>query len=87
MEKRILIVDDSETNVEVLQELLEDEYELATAATGEECLERMRTFAPDLVLLDVMMPGIDGYETCRQIKSAPGGELTQVILVSAKAAT
>ncbi len=87
MEKRILIVDDSETNVEVLQELLEDEYELATAATGEECLERMKTFGPDLVLLDVMMPGIDGCETCRQVKSAPGGELTQVILVSAKAAT
>ncbi len=85
MRRRILIVDDHPTNVAVLQELLEDEYELETASSGEECLEKVREFGPDVILLDLMMPGIDGYETCRRIKSAPYGELSQVVLVSAKA--
>jgi len=87
MDQRILIVDDSPTNVEILRELLGDHYELETAASGEECLEKLRTFSPDLVLLDVMMPGIDGYETCRRIKQSPCGNFTQVILVTGKAAT
>ena len=87
MDQRILIVDDSPTNVEILRELLCDHYVLETAANGEECLQRLRTFSPDLVLLDVMMPGIDGYETCRRIKQSPCGNFTQVILVTGKAAT
>jgi putative two-component system response regulator len=82
---RILIVDDSEINVEILKEILADSYQLATASTGQQCLEVMREFCPDLVLLDVMMPGISGYEVCRQIKSSPVGAFTQVILVSGKA--
>ncbi|MCR4411044.1 MAG: response regulator [Thermoguttaceae bacterium] len=82
---RILIVDDSEINVEILKEILSDSYQLATASTGEECLNVIREFAPDLVLLDVMMPGISGYEVCRRIKASPVGAFTQVILVSGKA--
>ncbi len=82
---RILIVDDSEINVEILKEILSDSYHLATASTGEECLNVIREFAPDLVLLDVMMPGISGYEVCRRIKTSPVGAFTQVILVSGKA--
>jgi len=85
MDQRILIVDDSPTNVEILRELLYDHYELETAASGEECLQKLLTFSPDLVLLDVMMPGIDGYETCRRIKQSPCGNFTQVILVTGKA--
>ncbi len=87
MRKRILIVDDNETNIAVLHELLEDEYEIAAANSGEEGLETLEDFAPDLVLLDIMMPGIDGYETCRRIKATPAGNLTQVMLVSAKSST
>jgi len=85
MNKRILIVDDCPVNVEILRELLQDDYELATAASGEECLDKLRQFSPDLVLLDIMMPGINGYETCRRIKEGPTGDFTQVILVSGKA--
>lgn len=84
MNKRILIVDDNKNNVMILQEVLYDEYELETAESGEECLEKLKQFGPDIVLLDIMMPGIDGYETCHQIKSLPYGELTQVILLSSK---
>lgn len=84
MQKRILIVDDCEVNVEILAELLGEEYELAAAAGGEECLQQVRAFSPDLVLLDIMMPGVDGYEACRQIKQSPCGDFTQVILVSGK---
>jgi len=84
VEHRILIVDDNEVNVEILQQLLCDKYELDVARSGEECLEKLRSFNPDLVLLDVMMPGIDGYETCRQIKQSPYGSFTQVIMVSGR---
>jgi putative two-component system response regulator len=82
---KILVVDDCETNVEVLEELLHEEYELQVALSGEQCLELVRTWGPDLVLLDIMMPRLDGYKTCRQIKDSPVGPFTQVILISGKA--
>ncbi len=84
MEQRVLIVDDNEVNIEILEQLLRDKYELDVARSGEECLEKLRSFNPDLVLLDVMMPGIDGYETCRRIKESPYGSFTQVIMVSGR---
>ena len=65
---RILIVDDNATNVDILRRILRKEYDLETAANGEECLAKIPAFKPQLVLLDIMMPGIDGYETCRRIK-------------------
>lgn len=81
---RILIVDDNATNVDILRRLLRNDYELATAASGEECLATVPVFKPQLILLDIMMPGIDGYEACRRIKSSAVGEFVQVILVSGK---
>ena len=81
---RILIVDDIPTNVDILRRILRKDYELDTAASGEECLAKLPAFRPQLVLLDIMMPGIDGYETCRRIKSSDLGEFIQVILVSGK---
>ncbi len=85
VDNRILIVDDSHVHREVLRELLCGQFDLRTASSGEEGLRLLQTFSPDLVLLDIMMPGIDGYETCRRIKNGPLGNFTQVILVSAKA--
>jgi putative two-component system response regulator len=82
---RILIVDDCSMNLDILRELLGNQYELESAETGEECLEKVVQFSPDLILLDIMMPGIDGYETCQRIKQGPMGRFIQVIMVSGKA--
>ena len=79
----ILIVDDDERNLEIICHLLEGLCLFETAGNGEEALEKVKHSPPDLVLLDIMMPGIDGYAACREIKLiAPH---TKVILVSAKA--
>ena len=66
--KRILVVDDDLSIISFLREILETEYVLRTATSGEEALDSLSSFQPDIVLLDVMMPGINGYETCRKIK-------------------
>ena len=84
---RILIVDDIPTNVDILRRILRKDYELETAANGDECLAKVPAFKPQLVLLDIMMPGIDGYEVCRRIKSSAVGQFVQVILVSGKGST
>lgn len=81
---RILIVDDSRLNCRLLETLLRSEYELAFASTGEECLRVVTEFQPHVVLLDIVMPGIDGYETCSRIKSGDGIQIPQVILVSTR---
>ena len=80
---RILIVDDNPTNVSILRELLAREYAVDVADTGEEALEQIACRVPDLVLLDVMMPGIDGYETCRRMRADPALEGVRIIMVTA----
>lgn len=82
---RILIVDDNEVNVDILEEILADDFELATASSGEEALQVVARWHPDLVLLDIMMDGIDGYETCRRIRAIEKLRNTKVIMVSARA--
>ena len=82
---RILIVDDHPPNVMLLEDILGDDYHLATAACGEEALAVATEFQPALVLLDIMMPGIDGYETCRRMRQNPNLHHTKIIIVSAKA--
>ena len=66
---RILIVDDAQANVDVLVGALRDEYKLAVAIDGEGALRSIEKGLPDLVLLDIMMPGIDGYEVCRRLRA------------------
>jgi len=69
---RILVVDDSLVNLAVINEILEQQgFEVLLANTGERALKSAQEMPPDLILLDVMMPGWDGYETCRRIKSDP----------------
>ncbi len=82
--RKILIVDDDDAFRRLLVTLLRDDGQLETAASGEEALEIVSRFLPDLILLDIMMPGIDGYETCRRLKAGPPSERAHVIMVSAK---
>jgi two-component system, sensor histidine kinase and response regulator len=82
---RILIVDDHPINIAILEELLGDTYELAVATSGEEALSIAVEFHPALILLDIMMPGINGYETCRRLRAIPALCTCKIIMVSAKA--
>jgi DNA-binding response OmpR family regulator len=78
---RILVVDDTPNNVKLLRDLLEAKgYAVATAASGEEALARLEVEKPDLVLLDVMMPGMSGYDVCRRIREDPQTALLPVVL-------
>src|SRR5262249_46527856 len=80
---RILVVDDSEVNRDLIHAFLEGEaYVLFDASSGEEALEVAARAPPDLVLLDVMMPGIDGFETARRLKKAAGEDFLPVILLT-----
>jgi len=79
----ILIIDDSRENLALLRELLEEEdYTVVTAADGEEGMELIRRYFPDLVLLDVVMPSITGYEVCRTLKNDPLYQFIPVILIT-----
>ena len=83
--RRILIVDDDRLNVRILTSILRPEgYEISVAHTGEECLEKYEQVKPDLVLLDVVMPGITGFETCRTLRDRHGDALAPVIFITAK---
>jgi two-component system alkaline phosphatase synthesis response regulator PhoP len=82
---KILVVDDEIYIVHILDFSLGMEgYEVITALDGEQALERMKSERPDLVVLDIMMPKLDGYEVCKSIKSNPATKQTPVILLSAK---
>ena len=84
----ILVVDDNETNRDILATRLEAHgYQTLQAADGEEALRGVAQHRPDVVLLDVMMPNLDGLEACRRLKSDRTVAFTPVILVTAKAAT
>src|SRR5690606_20235386 len=85
---RILVVDDNPDNLEVLSTRLRlCGYEAATAPRGEEALERVHEHPPDLILLDVMLPGIDGYEVARRIKGDAALPFIPIILVTVRDTT
>ncbi len=82
---QILIVDDTAANLDVLTRLLEGQgYQVLAAPGGEVALRVAARAAPDLVLLDVLMPGLDGYETCRRLKEMEATRSTPVIFISAR---
>ncbi|MEM1212357.1 MAG: HD domain-containing phosphohydrolase [Planctomycetota bacterium] len=83
----ILIVDDDEMNRAIAEECLDGFYPTVTACNGLEAIEAVKQHAPSLVMLDIMMPEMDGYTACKAIKESPFGDTTQVILVSARAST
>lgn len=83
--KKILLIDDSSVNNLLLQNIFEDEgYDVQTAFSGREGLEKIDIDKPDLVVLDIMMPRMDGFEVLKQIISNPGTKNIPVIMLTAK---
>ena len=80
----ILVVDDNFQNREVAEgHLVGAGYQAVQAESGEEALARLATERPDLILLDVLMPGLDGFETCRRIRALPGGADIPILFLTA----
>jgi CheY-like chemotaxis protein len=85
MAEKILVVDDDENAITILQILLEDHgFEVTLARDGRTALELVRKARPDIVLLDVMMPDMNGYQVCEAIKSDPVTRDIPVIMITAK---
>jgi len=80
---KVLIVDDNKDNIELIYQILEDECSLETANSGNECIDKSLTYQPDLILLDVNMPEMDGYETIQILKQNDTVKSIPVIFVSA----
>ncbi|NGN98777.1 two-component system response regulator [Grimontia sp. S25] len=80
----ILVVDDTPENLVFVSEMLKNDYEVKAATNGQTALAIVEKFSIDLILLDVVMPGMDGYEVCRQIKAKKGGGDIPVIFLTSK---
>ncbi|MBF0368736.1 MAG: diguanylate cyclase [Magnetococcales bacterium] len=80
---QILIVDDAPANIRFLGGILRDDYEILVATDGAKALAVAAEEKPDLILLDITMPGLDGYETCRRLKATPGIQNIPVVFVTA----
>jgi len=83
--KKILLVDDSKTVLLMETMALKGgAYDIVTAANGEECLAKVADAAPDLILLDLVMPRMDGFETCRQLRSNPTTKDVPIVMVTTR---
>lgn len=80
--QKVLVVDDVPSNIRMLGEALRADYEVMAAASGEKALELVAESRPDLILLDIVMPGIDGYEVLRRLKEDPATQDIPVIFVT-----
>ncbi|MBX9791426.1 MAG: response regulator [Pirellulales bacterium] len=81
---RILIADDNPTNVELLEAYLLDlDCEVLVAVDGRDTLDKVASFRPDLILLDVMMPKLSGFEVCKQLKQQPATKGIMILMVTA----
>lgn len=81
---KVLIVDDEPLNVDYLEQRLEDlEYQIITASDGQKALDKIKNDQPDLILLDLMMPVLDGFAVLSQVKADPGLRDIPVIIISA----
>src|SRR4051812_30556840 len=88
MNERILVVDDTPANITILAGILKDKgYQLSVATNGQQALEVVERVRPDLILLDVMMPVMDGFETCRRLKASSAWREIPVIFLTAKSDT
>ena len=86
MSRRILVVEDQEDNRKIMRDLLEaNDFEIIEAVTGEEGVAMAGKEKPDLILMDIQLPGLDGYETTRQIRTNPDLKQTPIIAVTSYA--
>jgi two-component system cell cycle response regulator DivK len=86
MSKRILVVEDEEDNRRIVRDLLTSVgYEIIEAVTGEEGVTAATTHCPDLILMDIQLPGLDGYEATRQIRANPALRKVPIIAVTSYA--
>jgi len=84
MPSKILIADDNVPNIELLEAYLTGfDHEIETAGDGVETLEKVKTFAPDLILLDIMMPKLSGFEVCEKLKNDPKTQEIMILMVTA----
>lgn len=84
MSARILVVDDNEINLALVAKILELEgYVVAVAHNGVEALQTVQSSMPDLAVLDVMMPDMDGYEVCRKLRQPPIGATMPIVMLTA----
>jgi len=85
MSKKILVVDDSRTDLEFITNTLESKgYDVIRATNGEEALMQATTQRPDLIVLDVVMPGKDGFQTCRQLKKDENTKDIKIVMLTTK---
>ncbi len=82
--KTILVVDDAPENIDLLSGILKADYRVKVALNGEKALKVVAKNCPDLILLDVLMPGMDGYEVCRRLKGDPSTAQIPIIFVTGK---
>ncbi len=81
---KVLVVDDNEDNAHIIRDYLESRgYPISVAYNGDEAMALFEKEKPSLVLLDVMMPGRDGWQVCREIKASPNGKSVRVVMVTA----
>jgi len=83
VKKTVLVVDDIASNIDILLDILDDDYDVSVAMDGESALEFIAEEAPDIILLDIMMPGMSGYAVCEQLKANDQTKHIPVIFVTA----
>ncbi|GGX08416.1 diguanylate cyclase [Undibacterium macrobrachii] len=81
---KVLVVDDQAVNIRLVHDLFKDEYDIVMATNGEQAISQCDAQMPDIILLDVVMPGIDGYEVCRILKSKPNTKNIPIIFLTSK---
>ena len=88
MTSRILLIEDAPANIQALSAILKEQgYQISVATSGQQGLDLLARLRPDLILLDIMMPGIDGFETCRRIKASTAWREIPIIFLTAKTET
>lgn len=81
----VLVVDDVATNIDILLEILDEDYDVSVAMDGESAIEFVEEELPDIILLDILMPGLSGYDVCEKLKSNEKTQHIPIIFVSSKA--